>query len=271
MPKSTFASIARLVLLALAIAALPSHAMELPFPDIHVRLGELDSEPLRTGHDYSTLGIDRIVPGMPSHEVEKLIGQPDSRDHHDDMVHWDYNVNFPIAGQSSRLICQYKVVVGPEGMVTSTHWRRTICENLYQSLMTGAPVDTAQIMTLSADIMFAFGQAELTEVGRAKLREVADTLESTYENPVITLVGHADRIGSPDSNLVLSQRRAESVRRALARYGFPSASMVAEGRGDTEPLVTCRTDDTDELKRCLQPNRRVGIEVFERRSVTNSY
>lgn len=270
MPKSKFASIARRVLLALAITALPSLAVGLPFPDIYVRMSDLDSEPLRTGQPYSTLELDRIVPGMPSHEVEALMGQPDRRGHYDDMVHWDYNVNFPIAGQSSQLVCQYKVVVGPEGMVISTHWRRHVCESLHQSLMVGSPKDAAQVMTLSADILFAFGEATLTAEGEAKLREVAEALMSTYENPVITLVGHADRIGSRDYNLELSQRRAEAVRRSLARYGLPSASMVAEGRGDTEPVVACRTDDLGELKRCLQPNRRVSIEVFERRSDTNS-
>ncbi len=126
------------------------------------------------------------------------------------------------------------------------------------------------MLTLSADVLFGFGKAELTAAGRDRLVEVAGTLKTTYTDPMITLVGHADRIGSDAYNLKLSQRRAEAVRNFLTRQGLPSASMVAEGRGDTEPVVFCRTDDRAELRQCLQANRRVELEVFERGAGTRS-
>ena len=267
-------TIAGLAVAVLAGTALPVLATELPFPDLEVEVVELGPEPLRIGRDHASLGLERVRPGISGSEVEALLGRPQGTARHDGVAHWDYDINFPIAADSSELVCQYKVVFGADGVVASSHWRRRLCEHLYQALApvaspaeapppASAPVNF-QVLTLSSDVLFGFGKAELTPAGRASLDAVADKLKADYRDPVITLVGHADRIGTPAANRALSQRRAEAVRAYLSRQGLQSASMVAEGRGDSEPVVICRTEDTADLKRCLQPNRRVDIEVFER-------
>lgn len=267
-------SVAGLAVAVLAGTALPVLAAELPFPDLEVEVVELGPEPLRIGRDHASLRLERVRPGMSGSEIEALLGRPQGTASHDGVAHWDYDIRFPIAGGSSEVVCQYKVVFGADGAVASSHWRRHLCERLQPSVVPAAPpVDTPppppasvnfQILTLSADVLFGFGKAELTPAGRASLDAVADKLKADYRDPVITLVGHADRIGKPAANRALSQRRAEAVRAYLSRQGVQSGSMVAEGRGDSEPVVICRTEDTADLKQCLQPNRRVDIEVFER-------
>ncbi|MGM0516096.1 MAG: OmpA family protein [Pseudomonadota bacterium] len=258
-------SIAMLAVGAFALSLQPAIAADLPFPELEVELAELDSEHLRIGRDHAALGLGRVEPGMSGQEIQEWLGSPASRDHQDGMTHWEYNVNFPIAGGTSQLVCQYMVVFGADEVVSSTHWRRRLCETLYQSRVADISSEDVEVVTLSADVLFAFGEAELTREGQEELRRVADQLKSKYDDPVITLVGHTDRIGSDEFNFKLSQSRAEAVRRQLTRYGLPSDSMVAEGRGETEPVVSCRTDDLEDLKECLQPNRRVEIEVFERK------
>jgi len=247
-----------------ALSLQPAIAAELPFPDLEVELCELDCEHLRLGRDHAVLELGCVQPGVSGEEVEGWLGSPVSRDSQDGRMHWQYNVHFPIADGTSEIVCQYMVVFGADEVVSSTHWRRRLCETLYQSRVADMPSEDVEVVTLSADVLFAFGEAELTREGQDELRRVADQLKAKYEDPVITLVGHTDRIGSDEFNLKLSQRRAEAVRRQLTRYGLPSDSMVAEGRGETEPVVSCRTDDLEDLKECLQPNRRVEIEVFER-------
>ncbi|MFO7581396.1 MAG: OmpA family protein [Guyparkeria sp.] len=239
-------------------------AAGLPFPDLEVELAELDSDHLRLGRDHATLGLERVGPGLSRQEVEEWLGSPVSRDPQEGLMHWQYNVHFPVAGGTSELVCQYMVVFGADEVVSSTHWRRRFCETLYQSRVVDIPSEDVEVVTLSADVLFGFGEAELTREGQEELRRVAEQLKAKYEDAVITLVGHTDRIGSDEFNLKLSQRRAEAVRRQLTGYGLPSDSMVAEGRGETEPVVSCRTDDLEDLKECLKPNRRVEIEVFER-------
>jgi len=239
-------------------------AASLPFPDLDVELAKLDSDHLRLGRGSAALGLERVGQGVSGQEVEEWLGSPVSRDLQDGVMHWQYNVHFPIAGGTSELVCQYMVVFGADEVVSSTHWRRRLCEMLYQSRVADIPSEEVEVVTLSGDVLFGFGEAKLTRDGQEKLRRVADQLKAKYDDPVITLVGHTDRIGSDEFNLELSQRRAETIRQQLTRYGLPSDSMVAEGRGETEPVVSCRIGDLEDLKECLQANRRVEIEVFER-------
>lgn len=247
----------------LVMAPLSALSMDISYPDIDVQLVELGPEPLRTGKNFTTLELGSIVPGVSAQKVEARMGEPYARAHREGVMHWDYNVNFPIAGAPNQMVCQYKVVFGENDKVSSTHWRRRNCADLAQALV-APPAAEVQLMTLSANVLFGFGEDTLTSQGRESLREVAQTLLNDYENPAITLVGHADRMGSADYNRLLSKRRAEAVRRNLSQHNLPSAAMVVEGRGATEPVVHCRTDDREKLQLCLQPNRRVDIEVFER-------
>lgn len=53
----------------------------------------------------------------------------------------------------------------------------------------------------------------------------------------VTLEGHADERGSREYNLALGQRRAESVRRALALLGVPDNQMEAVSFGEERPAV----------------------------------
>ena len=166
-----------------------------------------------------------------------------------------YNVNFSIAGGDSELVCQYKIVFRPDGTVESTHWRRHTCENLAQTLTVPPPAEAkpepkVQVVTLSADILFGFGESELTSQGKDRLREVAENLQAAYQNPMVTLIGHTDRLGSFDSNMGLSQRRAEAVRRQLAKSGLSNSAMIAEGRGETEPVVVIPTHEHLRHKLC---------------------
>lgn len=53
----------------------------------------------------------------------------------------------------------------------------------------------------------------------------------------VTLEGHADERGSREYNLALGQRRAESVRRALALLGVSDDQMEAVSFGEERPAV----------------------------------
>lgn len=65
-----------------------------------------------------------------------------------------------------------------------------------------------------------------------RLMEVKDI--SGYS---ITLNGHTDRAGSESYNLVLSQRRAEEVKKILVASGLKSEQIEAFGFGESDPAV----------------------------------
>lgn len=119
--------------------------------------------------------------------------------------------------------------------------------------------------TFSADSLFDFDQENLKPAGKQQLDQFASNLkDASYD--VITVTGHTDRLGSDTYNNKLSARRAETVRAYLVNSsGIPAAKLAANGRGEAEPVT--KTDDckgnkaNKELIACLQPDRRVEVEV----------
>jgi OmpA-OmpF porin, OOP family len=71
----------------------------------------------------------------------------------------------------------------------------------------------------------------------------------------IVATGHADRVGPPDYNQNLSERRAAAVREALLRAGLPANQITTVGRGEEQPLVPT-PDGVREAQ-----NRRVEIAL----------
>lgn len=78
-------------------------------------------------------------------------------------------------------------------------------------------------------INFAFDSAVLNDKSKGILNEVAALLN--VESNAVTLQGWTDSIGSDAYNLVLSQRRANSVQAYLVKQGVPADGITAEGMG----------------------------------------
>ena len=75
--------------------------------------------------------------------------------------------------------------------------------------------------------------------------------------------GHTDRIGTDAYNQKLSERRADAVRDYLVSKGVPKAKIEALGLGEKQPVTgtSCNQKNQKELIACLQPDRRVEVEV----------
>ena len=121
-------------------------------------------------------------------------------------------------------------------------------------------------VTMSSTELFGFDSAKLNS-NQPKLDEIASVLNAnpTVDNVVIT--GYADRLGSDKYNLKLSERRAVSVKEYLVGKGVAANRLVAEGKGEANPVVNCDNKKRADLIKCLEPNRRVEVEqiTIERR------
>jgi OOP family OmpA-OmpF porin len=86
-------------------------------------------------------------------------------------------------------------------------------------------------------ILFATGKSEIQPESRPVLKEIASTLKQ-HSDLKILIEGHTDNVGSPASNLALSDARAAAVKAALAAdYGVDAARITTKGLGDTKPSV----------------------------------
>jgi OOP family OmpA-OmpF porin len=119
------------------------------------------------------------------------------------------------------------------------------------------------VVNLASTELFEFNKAVLTQEARAKLdAEVVAKLRELKDIRYIIVNGHADRLGSPQYNQRLSEKRAEAVRAYLVSKGVDAAKVETLGFGKTLPVKAC--PDQKERKatiECLAPNRRVVVEV----------
>jgi len=131
-----------------------------------------------------------------------------------------------------------------------------------------APKPAAQKITLSADALFDFDKAVLRQEGKDKIDDVVSKLGS-IDLEVIIAVGHADRIGKEKYNQTLSEKRAAAVKEYIVSKGVEANRVYTEGKGESQPVTgdACMKMGAEnfrnkKLVNCLQPDRRVDIEII---------
>lgn len=131
------------------------------------------------------------------------------------------------------------------------------------------PADIPRVverLALAADALFKFDKHALPDLlpeGRAKIDDMMTKLDKVYSHiDRITLTGYTDRLGKVQYNQKLSERRSATVRAYLQSKGF-KGEVVTHGKGKAEQLVACTgIKPHAKLIACLQPNRRVVVEVL---------
>jgi outer membrane protein OmpA-like peptidoglycan-associated protein len=110
------------------------------------------------------------------------------------------------------------------------------------------------IVLTMGDVLFDTGQATIKPGAVDEITRLAVFLE---ENPnrAVRIEGHTDSTGSMSTNMVLSQRRADTVTDVLASAGIPRSRVTAVGYGPDAPVATNATAVG------RQQNRRVEIVI----------
>ena len=130
-----------------------------------------------------------------------------------------------------------------------------------------APTPVAQKISIAADALFDFDKAVLRPEGKAKLDELVGKL-SGINLEVIIAVGHTDAIGTEAYNKKLSEKRAAAVKDYLVSKKVEPNRVYTEGKGSKDPVhkddctkLGKKSGKNKKLVACLQPDRRVDIEV----------
>jgi outer membrane protein OmpA-like peptidoglycan-associated protein len=105
-------------------------------------------------------------------------------------------------------------------------------------------------------VTFEINSSEILPASETILIKAYNTLIE-YPDLIVEIHGYTDNTGTRAYNLILSQARAESVKRWLVNRGIDASRITAKGFGPDNPIAT---NDTDEGR---QQNRRIEFVVVE--------
>ena len=109
---------------------------------------------------------------------------------------------------------------------------------------------------VSFTLYFEFGSAvDIAPAFKPVLDQLLAALPS-YPAPEITVIGHTDRVGTLESNDVLSLQRAQTVRDLLVQAGVQADLISVAGRGEREPVVATEDEVPEEKNRRVEVNLR---------------
>jgi outer membrane protein OmpA-like peptidoglycan-associated protein len=110
------------------------------------------------------------------------------------------------------------------------------------------------LKTAFDNLEFEIGKDIILESSKISLSELADVLKKkpTWK---LEIAGHTDNQGDDNANLVLSKKRAESLKNYLISQGIDGGRLITLYFGEKNPIAG---NDTPEGR---QKNRRVEMKV----------
>lgn len=113
---------------------------------------------------------------------------------------------------------------------------------------------TPSSIQIADKVQFEFNSAELKPVSFALLDEVAAVLKDNPQIEQLQVEGHTDTTGKLSRNRELSQQRAESVLKYLAKAGIAKKRLIAKGFGPERPVSSNDTPEGQEANRRVEFN-----------------
>lgn len=106
------------------------------------------------------------------------------------------------------------------------------------------------------NLYFETESSDLKPGYELQLNNLAEIINA-YPDLKIKLGGYTDNTGNEESNLKLSNLRAQTAKLKLLELGVPADRIEVEGYGSQHPI--CEANDTDE---CKAKNRRIDVRVL---------
>ena len=113
-------------------------------------------------------------------------------------------------------------------------------------------------IVISQQVQFQVDKSIIKKESDELLDGIAKVLKDHPEILKVEVQGHTDATGNKQRNKVLSNSRAEAVKRALTKRGVKDKRLIAKGYGQEKPIAD---NDTDAGK---AKNRRVQFVILEK-------
>jgi outer membrane protein OmpA-like peptidoglycan-associated protein len=143
----------------------------------------------------------------------------------------------------------YAVSVQRNGLLAAGQVTSAWVAQRYQAALSSRPPATKVFL-----LLFESGSDVPTAESPQVLQQVTEEYRQR-QSAEIMLIGHTDRVGEPELNEALSQRRVIAVQALLRAAGIADDDMELAYRGEREPLVETPDGVSDAR------NRRVEISV----------
>ncbi|HZF55082.1 MAG TPA: OmpA family protein [Polyangiaceae bacterium] len=115
-------------------------------------------------------------------------------------------------------------------------------------------------IVINQQVQFDTNLATIKEVSFGLLDEVARIIKEHPEVARVEVQGHTDTEGARAHNLLLSQRRADSVRKALIKRGVDFQRLDSKGYGPDVPIADNATPEG------RSKNRRVQFKITQKKA-----
>ncbi len=147
--------------------------------------------------------------------------------------------------------------------IFSSTVQREIVYDEKQSVKPVEEVNATPITTLKLKVglnrlegmEFEFGTTDLTTSAHQKLDVIVQYLIKN-EKTKLKIIGHTDDVGNEIDNHMLSESRANEIRKYLITNGIAATRLSSKGMGESDPIASNRTPEGRQI------NRRVEVEIY---------
>ena len=109
-------------------------------------------------------------------------------------------------------------------------------------------------INFSLMVNFNNNEAIILPDSEGELMKLLEVLR-VHNDVQLEIIGHTDDVGDANDNQILSENRAEAVKRFLEKNKIEENRLVSSGKGESEPI----SSNEDEIGRFM--NRRVEFKL----------
>ena len=111
------------------------------------------------------------------------------------------------------------------------------------------------------NIYYDFAKYNLREESKTVIDTTILKILNAYPKIIVEISSHTDSVGTDQSNMTLSQNRAQSVVNYLIQKGINPERLVAKGYGESKPIAPNSNPDGSDNPEGRQKNRRTEFRV----------